>query len=329
VPSREPTWSLWRRLRRRFLHQAFVDLGHDPTKAVLVAGSARSGTTWLADMVNHGNRYRYIFEPFRPDRLAVRGSLAARPYARPGTPDPELEAAAQAILAGRIRSSWTDRSNRKLIARRRLIKDVWANMLLPWVRERFPELRIVFLLRHPFAVVHSQIVLESWDWQIDPEDLLGQPMLVNDIIGPYEDEIRSAATPFERHLVVWCVENLVPLRLMAPGDAHVVYYEDLCVRPAGVLDPLFRYLGERLEPSTLPALLRPSFAVRAGSAVLVGDGLVDAWSRSISPSDVRRGLEILERFGLDVVYSEDPLPRVPADRLLHRMAVDGSRTLDG
>src|SRR5579872_7287496 len=37
-----------------------------PQHAVLIAGSGRSGTTWLAQVVNHDHSYRYYHEPFGP-----------------------------------------------------------------------------------------------------------------------------------------------------------------------------------------------------------------------------------------------------------------------
>jgi hypothetical protein len=43
--------------------------------------------------------------------------------------------------------------------------------------------------------------------------------------------------------------------------------------------------------------------------VVQGGDRLSSWKKSLSDSDIRRGLEILSLFGLDRMYNEDPLPR--------------------
>ena len=54
-----------KRLRMQFgiFH---IDLNYSPSNTVLIAGSGRSGTTWLSEILNYNNDYRSIFEPFYP-----------------------------------------------------------------------------------------------------------------------------------------------------------------------------------------------------------------------------------------------------------------------
>ena len=42
-----------------------IDMNNDISKAVIVAGAARSGTTWLGDIINYKNDYRLMFEPLQ------------------------------------------------------------------------------------------------------------------------------------------------------------------------------------------------------------------------------------------------------------------------
>ena len=72
-----------------------------------------SGTTWLAEVLNHDNAYRYLFEPFRPHRLPLAAPFGIRRYLRPEADGEEAAFAAERILRGRVRSPWTDRLNRK------------------------------------------------------------------------------------------------------------------------------------------------------------------------------------------------------------------------
>jgi Sulfotransferase family len=303
----------WRTLRRRHLHGWYLDAGGGPEDTVMVAGSARSGTTWVADLVNAGNDHRYVFEPFRPDRLAVARPFGTRRYLPPEDDDPVRLAAAADILAGRVRGRWPDQLNRAVLPRRRLVKDVWANLILGWLHRRFPEVPLVLVLRHPCAVVSSQLALAGWGWGIEPPGLpglLGQQSLVRDHLERYRDILAAASSPFQRHLVTWCVENLVPLRQLGPGQAHVVLYERLCAEPAEEVRRLLAFLGRTDDDRVLARLGRPSVGSREHSAIVSGARLVDAWVPRVERADLEWAVEVLRRFGLDEVYGADPMPAV-------------------
>ena len=70
-----------RRGHRWLARRAFLDRAGGPERTVLLAGSGRSGTTWLAELLTDA-RTRLLFEPLHP----VRGpfpDLGVRRYARP------------------------------------------------------------------------------------------------------------------------------------------------------------------------------------------------------------------------------------------------------
>jgi hypothetical protein len=274
--------------------------------AILLAGTGRSGTTWLAEMLNSENAFRYLFEPFHAQKIPLCSELPYRPYVVPGARDEELERIALQILSGRVRHPWIDAYNGRRFSHRRLIKEIRINQLLGWVASRWPAMPIVFLLRHPFAVAVSKLAL-GWETHLDI--FLSNPALVENHLAPFVDEIGRAKTPFERHIFMWCIETYVPLRELRPDDALVLFYEDLCTRPEPGLKQLCDHI--RYAPSHALGVSadRPSAQSRKDSAVVQGGDRLSSWKKSLSDSDIRRGLEILSLFGLDRMYNEDPLPR--------------------
>jgi hypothetical protein len=46
------------------------------------------------------------------------------------------------------------------------------------------------------------------------------------------------------------------------------------------------------------------------SAVVTGGDLLDEWRRHITPAQIERARALLARFGLDVIYGAESLPRV-------------------
>jgi hypothetical protein len=274
-----------------------VDLDRDHRNSVFLAGSGRSGTTWVSGIINHRNGYRLIFEPFHP---GICKNFRRKQYLRPGDRREEYLEPARKVLTGGIRSSWTDRFNRKFVARRRLIKDIRANLLLGWMRENFPGMPIVLLLRHPCAIAASRVAL---GWRDSLPETMEQKELVEDFLSPVEAEIRAARNAFERHVFSWCIDNYVPLRQFAPGEIHLAFYENFVVYPEDEIRRLFTYLGEDLDGRVYRALRRPSPLSRNG-----GSPSVDTWRLSVSGSQLERAVEILGLFGHDRLYGEGAMP---------------------
>ena len=136
-----------------------VDLNDDYRNTVILSGTGRSGTTWVANLLNYDNDYRYMFEPFNHSMLNIIKKEEELPYLRPTNIDPRIYGLVKKVLSGRIKSSWINKYNRKLIARKRLVKEIHMNLTLKWIKLNFPEIPIILLLRHPFAVAYSKIRL--------------------------------------------------------------------------------------------------------------------------------------------------------------------------
>ena len=294
-----------RRLRARVLSGLYVDLNRDYRNSIFLAGSGRSGTTWVSDLINYKNEYRYVFEPFHPEKVEICRHFSHKQYLRPEDRREEFLDPAQTILSGALRSRWADRFHSRFVSQRRLIKDIRANLMLGWIRANFPEMIMIFLLRHPCAVANSKIKL---GWKPDINDLLSQKELVEDFLEPFEDEMRSAKTDFERHVFSWCVENYVPLAQLKRGEVYLAFYENLSENPKDEVGRLFAFMGKDFDESIFERMKKPSLLSREGSAVLSGERLADSWRKHVTTAQLERTIEILGLFGLDAVYSEKPMP---------------------
>jgi len=288
-------------------------IDHDPdhTKAVFVAGMGRSGTTWLAELLNFRNEYRMVFEPFYHERVALAVNFRTHQYLRPDNADPHFLMPARAILTGLVRDEWVDRFNRRFISGRRLVKDVRTNLMLGWLHDRFAGMPIVLIVRHPFAVAAS---LTSHDHDVDLEaEFWSQPELVEDYLQPYRDLIAECRTPFERAVAAWCIEVGVPLTQFRDGGITVVTYEQLCTQPVEVLTSIFTALGRSFDSRALRAISKPSAMTYSKPGLAArwkegSKGIVGAWRESVTRDQIRRGLQLLQSFGLGALYGEDPLP---------------------
>ena len=295
---------------RLLQHRLFLDVGGDHRDTVFVAGAARSGTTWLSNILNYDNTYRQMFEPFNTSFVAEARPLRRRQYLPANAPGEAFIEGIGRILSGRVRNPWIDRHNRRIVCERRIVKEVAGNLLLGWIRQHFPGMPIVLIMRHPCAVARSRSRLwpngMTTEW-VEQFDLIADHLL------PFMDLISAPLSPFERHVVDWCVEHYVPLRMLGADDICVVFYEELCVDPDAALRRIGDYLGrtfavpERIlaAPSRMARRTNSGFA----SAILTGASLIDDWRRHVSPTETRRAVDILNLFGLDRIYTGSSMPR--------------------
>jgi hypothetical protein len=164
-------------------------------------------------------------------------------------------------------------------------------------------------------VVTSKIKL---GWKPNLDHYLLQRELVEDYLEPFEKEMRSATTDFERHVFSWCVETFVPLKQLQRGEIHLTYYENLCEDPKGEAERLFAFLGKAFDESVFEKMKNPSPLCREGSAILSGERLTDSWRRDVTGPQLERAVEILGLFGLDKIYSEKVRPDPSGELALMR-----------
>jgi Sulfotransferase family len=296
----------------RLLGTLHVDLERDHRNSVFLAGTGRSGTTWVSEMINYRNGYRFIFEPFHPGKVRICKDFRRKQYLRPDDRREEYLGPARTILIGGLRNFWTDRFNKKFVARRRLIKDIRANLILGWMRTNFPGMPMILLLRHPCAVVASRLAL---GWRDNLSETMEQGELVEDFLLPMETQIRTARNGFERHVFSWCIENYVPLRQFGPGEIHLSFYENFLAHPEDEVRRLFAFLGESFDARVYHTLRHPSPLSRRDE-----DPSLDAWRRSVTEPQLERAVEILALFGLDRVYGERAMPDPSG---AHALMMDG------
>jgi hypothetical protein len=302
-------WS--KRLYRRSIQlvgsQLYLNPDSDIGNSILVAGTARSGTTWLGDLIASEIPCRIMFEPFNPDLVPAYRPFNTFQYLQPGQEYPEFYAFARKVFTGEIRNSWIDRYNELLFPKYRLIKEIRANLALKWLHDNFHQVPMILLMRHPCAVVLSRLELE-WATDKDIDKFLSQPDLKNDFLGDYLDFIHSVKTDEEKHAIIWSITNLVPLKQFVPDEIKIVFYEDLCTQPEVELPALFASIGHPYTKIHADKINRPSQTTRETSAVVSGTDKIIHWKKRLKSSQIDNILRVVEAFHLDYIYGDSIFP---------------------
>jgi hypothetical protein len=296
-----------RRLIRAICSRLYRHAERNAAKSILLAGTARSGTTWVADIIASQVPCRIMFEPFHPRQVAAYRQFHYFQYARPGDGNEDLWSYCRQVFTGTIRQKWIDRQVEHLFPRYRVVKAIRANLFLKWVIDRFPEVKLLFIMRHPCAVVLSRMQL-GWATDTDIEPFLAQRELVEDYLAPHMDTIRRASTLEEKHAIIWCISNLVPLSQFGPEGLTVVFYEHLCTQPEIEIPRIFQAIGLSYRDDVFRRINRPSTTAMRTSAVVRGGDKVTRWQQVLLPLQSHRILSVVQEFGLDHIYGDAALP---------------------
>jgi hypothetical protein len=300
----------------------FSMVGWPPVSStILLTGSGRSGTTWLADVLCTFSGTQQIFEPlhprYNPDISRITGWEWDEKkthhehkilYLPPEPEMPEWTSLLEKALTGRSRNYFTDSSRTSFFPMRFLVKDIWTNLMLGYIAKRFDP-KIIYILRHPCAVVHSRLGV---NWAANVEDILSQPQLVSDYLTDVEEDIRCEKDIIGAHAVWWAVENLVALRQLQHVPHFLVYYEDLFLHPQETLESIVAWLGlDNLPPAINRVFDKPS---RTSHLTQSGHGHINhlaAWKDDLAKADQHRILNWANRLGLSM-YNSDILPNTLA-----------------
>jgi len=319
-PQRVAKWAKWYVAKHATTlgHELFVDSDRAYGSTAFIVGSARSGTTWIAEVLSAAAETRFIMEPFDERCSQFRGGLPDATYLAPGAQNERLGFFADKVFSGQLRSKWTDQYNHAHHPVRRVVKDVRTVALLGWLTERYPEMPVIYILRHPFATAWS---MASLGWGAHGDLLRPHGRL--DHLEPSERSLvlRQA---FLAEVTRWCVEQSRGLRHLNPAN-KVVYYEEVVERPSEAFDAMAAYLsgqsqaweGWQPDPATFT---KPSATSVRRSAPNDAAAWVESWQGQLDASVIDEAIAIIRDFQLDDVYDLGATPRIAAHELWMRGA---------
>lgn len=232
-----------------------------------IAGSGRSGTTWVLDALARANGLSTIFEPLHPAVSAI-GERFAFAALDPGSEEPALEAFFQTVANGRALRLWTNHRGRRdllfpspsslktlegirttiahwrffieghrEIPRRQnrrgpIVKCIRANLMLGWIKRRITS-RVAMIVRHPAEVIHSQLAGPDNTW--NPYPILSKYRGSNGFHeltgGRYRDILATDLSTIEAYATKWLIENQMPIEQAAIGHFALFRHDALIDNP--------------------------------------------------------------------------------------------------
>lgn len=295
-------------------------------QVILVTGDARSGTSWLGELVTELTDSRQIFEPLLYETTEFRQLGSGVIYADEDVSAPGLEKIYDRIFRGQLRPNYSvDRGNDIRSYSSCVVKALRMNYSLRYIRERFPDITVLFIIRHPLAVLRSQCEIASDD-QLEVSRTYYQTLLENEglqrsiwsMYGPYTPD--SADYRLYK-LAGWCCLHRALLDyLEAGGELDLVSYEHLFLNPSGMMSVLQDRLDKRgFQTYSLSKrrVRQPSRTTQSAEIKQVRCGAGhDKWRSYFSESEQREFAAVLAHFDLEDLFDDEGLPATRLERHL-------------
>jgi len=219
----------------------------------------------------------------------------------------QLEQSVEKLVSGESSNQWTTQFNNfwTLQYKYQLLKMVRANLLFPWLASQFNGLNFVFLIRHPAAVVQSQL---NGGWQLSSRRLFAQSGLHKHIDLSIFERFRWPENGFLSNMIFWAIENRVAIDCVKRHKGHIIFYENLCISPKEELTKLEDHLGIKFPQRTYNVISKSSWSSKADITAMTPEEKIGAWKKSISPDNLDIVLQVLAAAGLDNIYGPQLMP---------------------
>lgn len=299
-------------------------------KDIVLIASRRSGSTHVAHIISCDRGVRYVDQPFDLFKPQTRAGkiksfyLFSAPYSQFITLSDDQEILVQEymtlMLNGKLKHLGKIEHWRfPFLANRTVLKICNASPLIDWFNSQF-DVSIVYLVRHPIPQALS-VMRNKWGLTskayIENEDFCSS-YLDEDMI-KISNKVTSNGTYFEKAIVNWCLENIVPLK-HSKSEILKITYEELVYNPV----PTINLLSEKLNLANIQGMRRamriPSQAAlseeRTKAAIKQEkrEYLISKWTTKVSDEHLRDARTILEAFGI-FEYRVDKF--IAIDELLH------------
>lgn len=301
---------------------------------ILVTGAHRSGTTWVGKMLSINNQIAYISEPLNVlHRSGVFNQTVEHWYTYICGQNENLYlpsfrnilefryhlgAEIKSIRSGkdflRMCRDWVNFSTAKFFDKRPLLKDPFAVFSIEWFAHRL-DCHTIVVIRHPAAFTSS---LKRLKWSFDFTDLLSQPLLMQDWLEPYREEMITVSDTNEdiilQSSLLWRMIYKVVTELQKKThNINVVRHEDLSLDPIEGFSNLYQILDINLTKSASEKVVSSSSTVNPSelspssvhSTKLNSRANIDNWKHRLTKDEIKRIQQLTADVSINYYSEQD------------------------
>jgi hypothetical protein len=309
---------------KRVYREAFLQAGQwgacDVRDTIVIAGSPRSGTTWLIELLHLLPGYKALNEPLLRKHTRDAHGFYTRTYIAPDQPAPQQHDFLHRALSGQLEPSaqWlfdarthVGRLVEHQARRKVVVKFCRINRMLDWFGRQFDVRGIVLIVRHPCAVVNSMLQKKAWDGNFvsrkdDPNSSLWiehLPESVQEVFAPVLDRI---TTHTEALAAMWSLDQYIPLVHDTTKPWLLIPYERLVIQGFEELNRLSNALGVGVTEKMEKQFREPSASVNGH--LHDPSAQLRKWKDQLTSRQVDDILRVVDDVGLSSIYTEASEP---------------------
>lgn len=291
---------------------------------IFIFSSRRSGSTVLRDMIASQPGFNYIDEPFNfsinqfhPYKNILGRDTLSQLISISQVDEGELEQFLDKLLNREIvtRSQWRIFSqNYHWHWNRYVVKELNAKNLIYWFQAYLgARMESIFHIRHPIAVALSSINTK-WphyylDFLIDEEF---NSTYLSKNARKISEEIHQSGTEFDKYVLDWCMENLMPINMVKNNLIPIVYYEQIATEPIKTSQFLCKLLNLPNIEQMAKIAVQPSPTSTGKSRSEISKSgptiRIDKWRNLVDRDQTLMVSRILDAFENDFYTSTSPYP---------------------
>lgn len=282
------------------------------SKNILLFSDPRGGSTWLAEILCKATQKAMIFEPLHLKNAPKVKEIGFgwRQHIPENENWPEAKAFFQDLFSGKIINWWlAQMSSRPALIKSdsAVIKFCRGTMLLPYLVKHFEfDLLPVYMVRHPFGVVASQLKHGGWS---HTEDYFKLPdTKFNDVYKHHQNYLENLSSKVELMTAHWCITNAVVLNHANNNQEWInIYYEHLVASPKKVINEIFMRWG--IQPNFNDLDFQKPSKTALKKTKVDPEIQISSWVNFFSKEDIKKMLSVLEHFEISI-YDDTIYPKL-------------------
>lgn len=312
--------NLFQRIKNRIIYHTMIKNAENrnskkdninPQNTLMIFSSPRGGSTWLAEVLSTIPSSALCIEPLYQGvkELSDIGFFWHQPIPVDATWNEAKLILKKLFNREILRLNMYDRNNIRSLANSDtfIFKLCYGNLLLEWLTNEF-DINPILLVRHPCAVVASQLKHPGWGKTINyniPD------FRYNEVYKQYEDILKTITTVEENYAATWCITMMYSLQSPANDKKWItVAYENLYENYEYEIERIFRRLGLKIPEDIYSKKHILSQTTDTSSANLIANKKqLSKWQKILSPSQQSNVMRIVEAFGIDC-YNLDIRPDI-------------------
>ncbi len=291
----------------------------DPSNAISLFCDPRGGSTWLAETLNTIANSTIIDEPLHLKNMKSLREMkfSWRQYIPEDAKWPEAKLFFHQVLRGKKLNAGTCYRNTPLEviqAQQAILKIIRGKALLPWYVKQFDfKHKPLFVIRHPFAVIASQLNHKAWNYAFHKFQIPSSPF--KEFYEPHEAFLKSLKTKEEQLTARWCMTNNIVLNHPQNNHSWIsINYEDLILKSNESFRHIFNVWDLEIPKILFSKINKPS-TTTVGKTQIESEQLLKGWQKKLSSTQIDRLQKVLDYFEVTYYSSREVLPIITADKV--------------